>query len=69
MMGHVRERLHDERKGKGKGKDEGKGYGKDNGKTMKGTGRKGAGKSGRFKGDEENNTIEDTKGNAGRVAR
>ena len=36
---------------------------------MKGTGRKGAGKSGRFKRDEENKTIEDTKDNAGRVAR
>ena len=37
-------------RGKGKGKDEGKGYGKGKGKTMKGTGRKGAGKSRRSKG-------------------
>ena len=50
MMGHFARDCKMKGKGKGKGKNEGKGYGKGKGKTMKGTGRKGAGKSGRFKG-------------------
>ena len=62
-------RLENGTKGKGKGKDEGKGYGKGTGKTMKGTGGKGADKAGRSREDEENKTIEDTKDNAGRVAK
>ena len=50
MMGHFARDCRTKGKGKGKGKDEGKGYGKGKGKTMKGTGRKGAGKSGTFQG-------------------
>ena len=49
MMGHFARDCRTKGEGKGKGKDEGKGYGKGKGKTMKETGRKGAGKSGRFK--------------------
>ena len=49
-MGHFARDCRTRSKGEGKGKDEGKGYGKGKGKTMKGTERKGAGKSGRFKG-------------------
>ena len=51
MMGHFARDCRTRSKGEGKGKDEGKGYGKGKGKTMKGTERKGAGKSGRFKGE------------------
>ena len=50
MMGHIARDCKTRSEGNGKGKDEGKGYGKGKGKTMKGTGRKGASKSGRFKG-------------------
>ena len=50
MMGHFARDCRTKGKGKGKGKDEGKGCGKGKSKTMKGTGRKGAGKSRRFKG-------------------
>ena len=50
MMGHFARDCRTKGKGKGKGKDEGKGYGNGKGRTMKATGRKGAGKSGRFKG-------------------
>ena len=49
-MGHFARDCRTRSKGKGKGKDEGKGYGKGKGKTMKGTGRKGAGKPGTFQG-------------------
>ena len=50
MLGHFARDCRTKGKGKGKGKDEGKGYGKGKGKTTKETGRKGAGKLGRFKG-------------------
>ena len=50
MMGHFARDCRTKGKGKGKGKEEGKGYGKGKGKTMKGTGRKGACKSGTFQG-------------------
>ena len=49
--------------------DEGKGYGKGKGKTMKGTGRKGAGSQDVSSEDEKNQSIEDTKDITGRVAR
>ena len=68
MVGHF---ARDRRTtGKGKEKDEGKGYGKGKGKTMKGTGkdwRRQVRDVSRE--DEEKKTIEDTKDNAGRVAR
>ena len=50
MMGHFARDCRTRRKGKGKGKDEGKGIGKGKGKMVKGAGKKGLGKSGRFKG-------------------
>ena len=50
MMGHFARDCRTRSKGKGIGKDDGKGYGKGMGKTMKGTRRKGASKSRRFKG-------------------
>ena len=69
MMGHFARDCRTKGKGKGKGKEEGKGYGKGKGKTMKGTGRNAQASQDVSREDEENRTIEDTKGNAGRVAR
>ena len=50
MKGHLARDCRTRSKGKGKGKDAGKGYGKGKGNVVKGAGKKGLGKSRRFKG-------------------